>query len=46
MFSRNKIKARSQKYFNIFYGGEKEKKKVHVCNISAESVYKALLQQS
>lgn len=27
MFSRNKINARSQKCLNIFYGGEKEKKK-------------------
>ena len=45
MFSRNKINARSQKLFNIFYGGEKEKKKIHVYNISAESVRKALLQQ-
>lgn len=45
MFSRNKINARSQKCLNIFYGGRKEKKKIHVYNISAESVHKSLLQQ-
>jgi len=45
MFSRNKINAGSQKCLNIFYGGEKGNKKIHVYNISAESVRKALLQQ-